>query len=861
MAETDYPLLVFPEPVRADRAKLGGGGGNLRIPNVSRQAERLAPQLQRLQEALDQKRVALQDNPLGLQPEQVLVLETIGSITDFIKAVGKISGLEWLGEYELDGISPEYGFQDKKTPDKLLRGQLFLVMTDQRALREMFRLFKKWKKNPKLKFPAGMAPLKHAFARLHTIRPWGAEDRIRETGVLEDWQYRMQSDQNVVPFEAELWFRSDAKRRQVAETQLRTLIESMGGKVIQQCVISDIAYHAILARIHRSHIQDIIEQPAAFQTIKLLQCEEIMHLRPVGQCSIPIFQDTSEAEGVPHGTQAGLPRDDPIVALFDGIPLAGHQLLKNRLIIDDPDGYETAYQAHERRHGTAMASLICHGDLNESDYSLRTPLYVRPIMQPLRGFNNQFHEAIPEDVLPIDLIHRAVRRLFESENGTIPSAPTIRIINLSICDASRPLYLQMSSWARLLDWLSWKYQILFIVSAGNHYQDLELDVPRSQLSSLSRDGLEIAVVKALAADTRNRRLLSPAETLNGITIGAIHKDASVSSPNLLIDPFVGSSLPSVYSAQGPGYRRAIKPDLQLAGGRQLLSEKLGTAHRNATLQNRPSFRPPGQCVAAPGSSGQLDETVHTRGTSGATALASRGASHFFDLIGQLRLQPDKFVPSDFDVALVKAMLVHGADWADAKTRYEAALKNSTNSRTFKEYLGRLLGYGSTDLYGVATCTEQKVTVLGFGELGDGEGDEFTFPLPPSLSAVNERRRLTITLAWISPVSITRQNYRIAHLWFNPKNKIAPERLCADFRAVRRGTVQHEILEGDRAVAFQDGEAIALRINCRSDAGDIIEPIRYGFIVTLEIAEGINIPIYQEVRDRLAIRVPVQNPPF
>ena len=153
-------------------------------------------------------------------------------------------------------------------------------------------------------------------------------------------------------------------------------------------------------------------------------------------------------------------------------------------------------------------------------------------------------------------------------------------------------------------------------------------------------------------------------------------------------------------------------------------------------------------------------------------------------------------------------------------------------------------------------TEQRVTVLGFGELSDGEGAEFILPLPPSLSAVNERRRLTITLAWISPVSSTCQNYRIAHLWFNPKNDIAPDRVCADGFAVQRSTVQHEVLESARAVAFQDGDTIAIKVNCRADAGDIPAPIRYGLAVTLEVAEGVNIPIYQEVRDRMAVRVTV-----
>ena len=172
-------------------------------------------------------------------------------------------------------------------------------------------------------------------------------------------------------------------------------------------------------------------------------------------------------------------------------------------------------------------------------------------------------------------------------------------------------------------------------------------------------------------------------------------------------------------------------------------------------------------------------------------------------------------------------------------------------------MSRFLGYGSGNVAKVLRCTAQRVTVLGFGQLDDGEGAEFEFPLPPSLSTVNERRRLTVTLAWLSLVNSARQSYRIAHLWFDAKNEIAQDRQFADYRAVQRGTLQHEVFEGSGATAFRDGDSIKLKVNCRADAADIPEPIRYGLAVTLEVAEGTNIPVYQEVRNRLGVRVAVR----
>lgn len=850
----EYPLLLFPEQNPGVRAKRGSGPSKIKIPSAQKQATRLAPQFQRLQQAMDRQRLMLQNNALGIQPEQTLVLETVGPVEDFVKAVSKINGLEWLGEFEIDDIAPDHDFEDTKESEKHLKGQLFLVMTDQRALRQLQKLFDRWKDNPDAVFPYGLTPLKKAFIHLYRIRPWDQEDRIRDTGLIEDWRFRIQDGQQMVPFETELWFRENPIRRQQAGSYLQSLIEELGGEVVQQAVISEIAYHGILGKIPMNQVAQILDQ----QEVRLLQCEDIMYLRPIGQCAVRLIEDTAERDLLGEGVQPDLPQGDPIVALLDGLPLTGHRLLNGWLIVDDPDGYESAYQASERVHGTAMASLICHGDLNEDSGLAQRPLYVRPILKPNRSFDGRFIETIPEKILPVDLVHRAVRRLFETEGGDLPAAPTVRIVSLSVCDRSRPLDRNMSPWARLVDWLSWKYNVLFVVSAGNHLHEIELNVPRAELQNLNAEDRETAVIKAIAADTRHRRLLSPAETFNGITVGASHEDASTRDviPNL-INPFSRVGLPSTISAQGPGYRRTIKPDILLPGGRQLLSEKLGNTHANAVLQTRVFNRPPGQQVATPGSSGELDRTIHTRGTSNAAALASRWAASLFDVINQCRVLPGASLHPEYDVVLIKALLVHGADWAETGELYESILKNAQNSRTFKNYVSRFFGYGSANIAKVMGCTDQRVTVLGVGKLGDGEAHELLLPLPPSLSATTERRRLTITLAWLTPVNSKRQNYRVAHLWFNPKNRLTPSRICADHRAVQRGTIQHEVLEGDKAIDFQDGETIVIKVNCRADADTLTEPIRYGLAVTLEVGEGIDIPIYLEVKDRLHVRVPIQ----
>ncbi len=264
---------------------------------------------------------------------------------------------------------------------------------------------------------------------------------------------------------------------------------------------------------------------------------------------------------------------------------------------------------------------------------------------------------------------------------------------------------------------------------------------------------------------------------------------------------------------------------------------------NATLRLNHSHGPPGQCVAVPGNLGGLNQTYHTRGTSNAAALASRWAILLYELIERLRREEGAELPEEYDAVLLKTLLTHGASWKNLFSLYRSILGNSGHGRDFKSYLGGLLGYGMTDPRRVMNCTDQRATILGVGHLSDGEGDVFTFPLPPSLSATTHKRRLTVTLAWLTPVDFKRRKYRVAHLWFDARNDIAPTRQYADYRAVRRGTVQHEVLVGEDASPFEDGDSINVKVSCRFDADQISEPIRYGLAVTLEIAEHLNLPIF------------------
>lgn len=864
----ERPLLLFPTPEVTSKSNLGGGGGRPHLPTHYRQGERLAPKFTQLQEAVRARNIEIQQAVTGIDPEQVLVMETIGSVEDFANAVKRIDGFEWMGEFEIDEIGPDQDFFDEKHPEKELSGRLYMVMTNQRALDEMLSMWRRYtdQEDPKQKFDGGLTKFRDVFLRLKDIRRWDVKDRLLETGVIDAWKEDLEHDGGrLIRFEVELWFRNSEEKRSQSSAIVASLIQQLGGHVLAESLHEGIAYHGILAELPANAIQAVVDNP----NTELVKCDSVMFFRPVGQ--MLAGEGLLEDEAVYSDLEEhSLPDGEPVIAVFDGLPLANHRLLNGRLIVDDPDNVESTYNANERVHGTSMASLIVHGDLNDGLRPLGRPVYVRPIMQPIpNDFRAPRREHIPDDVLLVDLIHRSVKRLFEGDGSEGPVAPSVRVINLSIGDPYRQFLQSMSPVARLLDWLSLTYGVLFIVSAGNQSAAIQLGISRTEFESSDPQEQETAVVKALFLDARNRKLLSPAESINGLTVGSVQYDSShFGAVNNRFNPFL-QFLPSPVSAFGSGYRRAIKPDIVFPGGRVLYQEDLRSSRRDNYVIKpvEPSIRntPPGNKAAIPArQSGSLEGIAYSCGTSNAAALMSRAAGICYDSLQQIFEEQAAEVDARIHEApLLKAMLVHGCAWGDVGAQVGDLLRTPENNRQLSGLVSRWMGYGVPQVDRVLDCTEQRATLLGFGQLSDGEAHVFRLPLPPSLGARPEWRRLTVTMAWLSPISAGTQKYRTASLWFEVGGVVpAKDRKesCSGtdgWRAVRRGTVQHEVFEGQRAEPFIDGDVIEIKVNCREDAGKIHNPVAYGLAVSLEVAEGLDIAVYNEIRTRIAPAIQIQ----
>lgn len=848
----ERPLLILPSPGEPlPRRKKGSGGGKAHLPSRARQTERLDPKFDALQDALEARRVRVQAESHDLVPEEVIVLETVDTVEHFIRAVEKIPGMEWLAEIEEADIPPDDDFFEvtdsgKRRPDKTLRGRLFMLFTNQDALRTLLSMWKEWQEDGRL--PRGRGAWKRVFERLRDVRLWGVKDRLHETGVLDNWRERVARGEEVAPCEIELWHRGTLAQRRAARDRVATLVAEQDGRIVTEAAIDEIAYHALLVHLPVTFVDSLLEEND--HDVALVQCEQIQFFRASGQSAVTVTDDHREEDRAALSGEP--PAGNPVIALFDGLPLQAHRRLQGRLIIDDPDDFEEDYPPDRRRHGTAMASLIVHGDLATGEAPLSRPLYVRPILRPdPRDWRNN-DESVPEDTLVVDLIHRAVRQLFGEEGEGPAPAPSIAVINLSIGIRDRPFDQALSPFARLLDWLAWHYKVLFVVSAGNHTHRIELSVRAGDLESMSDPEVQQDVVRSIAADARHRRLLSPAEAVNPLTVAAVHDDASTAEPPPgQRDPYLDTGLPSPVNAQGMGYRRAIKPDILASAGRVVMREQLATGgNEPARLGIYGGTLAPGHRVAAPGSTaGDLANAKYTRGTSNAAALISRAAGSLYEVLEELRNDPGGELIDVVPRAVwLKALIAHGADWGTVTETLRTVLGSDDKLR-FRERATRLLGYGTVDTSRVRDCTASRVTTLGAGLLKEDESHVHRFPLAPSLSGWRGHRRLTTSLAWLSPVNPRHRGWRRAQLWFSPPAaELGVERRQADWLTVQRGTVQHEILEGESSRDFGDEATLEIQVNCRADAGTLEEEVPYALVATVEVTSDLWVSnIYDEVR--------------
>lgn len=781
--------------------------------------------------ARDESGLELRSDPSALAPERLLVFEVRGSIQNFANAIRRVTGIELIDEEELEGDA-----QDKNPV-------AYLLVPDAAALRQIASLWQRWLDGEEPE--SGFAPWRDVFATLKEVRPWGPQDRVRDDErdiIAEEMDGKADTDR--IRLEIELVFRADENRSAQAEADIQQQIIASDGRIVSRCRIADIGYHAILADLPVVAVRSITDRA---QT-SIVGLDFTMHIRPQ---SLATGIEVAEPEGgvqVAPVTISG----SPILALLDGVPVAQHPLLAGTLVVDDQFGLEPLAQVNARIHGTAMASLIVHGDRNRQEQRLARRIHCVPVL----GQSDRF----PEDRLIVDIIYLAVLAMRDGANAT---APDVLIVNLSLGNARKPFQGQLSAWARLLDRLSYRFGILFLVCAGNHATAFAIpDFANStEFESSLADQRSLSVLRGLGQMIVERRLLSPSETVNGVTVGAANvdavSDADRRTAQINIDPFPTITMSNPSSALGPGFANSVKPDILMPGAREHI--RLNTSTPLSVIPTG-AQRAHGLKVAAPGREGV---EAYSSGTSAATALASRTCHQIHDALETAYGEAFTTLSHMQRAVLLKALLVHSASWpqdaSDLIKRVLGPTDNRQNVRQ-KDNIRRFLGYGLGDPDLAIACVDDRATFWAVGILPREQKVTVEVPVPVCINGIAQPHALKATLAWFTPVHPGRQTYRAVRLKLEDPAELGQLGVRGtsaqpDQNQGRRGTVFSRIWEGKKAPVFGAGQVIRFDVQREPDQGmPIDDPIPFGLAITLTMP-GVT-QIYEQVRERLAIAQPI-----
>jgi len=869
---TERPVLKMPRPER--KTPPSGRPPKEKVPLVdtTRQGERLGPKFERLEQALGNPDILgeLRDDPSAIVPERALVFEVSSEVADFYRAVRGVRGLEFLGEDEGDAVPDEDFYlpdkDGKRRDDKRVPRRFYFTIPDQEALRELVSLWQRYQRGEEL--GRGRKAWRDVFGHLADVRPWGPRDRLTKE-VVEDWRERLRyAPDTPIRFEVEFWYRDSTYRRETAETTFADKLRELGGQVLDRSVIDAIRYHAALVEVLPAVIREVLDH----QDVGLVAFDDVMMFWPQSMVSSPVegvHEETAETDVEDGGPEL----DVPIAALLDGMPMTQHNCLADRLIVDDPDNFSDKYStATEQRHGTAMASLILHGDLNSPtpEPPVGRSLYVRPVMYPQpHGFDSA-REVMPSDRLCIDLIWRAFIRMFDGEGEEEPTAPTVRVINLSLGDAKRQFAGVMSPWARLIDYLAWRYKVLVLVSAGNIPDRLTLEGidQWSEFENAIPSERQSILLRAILRQRANRRLLAPSEAINALTVGAAHTDNL--APNrqgaMSVDPYASTVLPNMSSALGLGYKRTIKPEILFPGG----VEQVRASSTSAPIEIIPVTQPAnyfGIGVATPGLAGESNRKFNISGTSAATALATHNSLRIFEALEELPDDPaHPEIDQDYYSVILKALMVHSAQWDDETANAVKAIAIENGKLHWeheRDEISRFLGFGCPDIARVVDCAENRATLLGWNMISVKETDQYTVPLPSDLDGMPGFRALSVTIAWLTPITHSHRLYRLAKFKASPGDDklfsigVSNAKQQPSHNTLGKGTVYHHRWDGEDAAEFVNGGNLLLDVTCSPAANEPDEEIPYAVVATFELGQDVAVPVYERVRARLREVVPVR----
>lgn len=413
--------------------------------------------------------------------------------------------------------------------------------------------------------------------------------------------------------------------------------------------------------------------------------------------------------------------DAPKLAILDSGVAQNHPLIGPALGEAASFLSNNSNPSDEYGHGTKVAGIAIWGEVEDLIDLEQAQAQVWLLSGRVLDQNGEYDEGLVENQ-----ISEAVE-YFHTTYGC-------RVFNLSLGNSNRPYDgKHLRGLAVTLDILTRKYDILFVVSAGN-------------FKGYSNRRFYWREVYPEHFFSDESKIIDPATATHAITVGSLathektFQDAR-HEPSFEYLPVARTNEPSPFTRTGPTIAAAIKPELLASGGNYAQS-------RIGLLETRGLGRLTLNYQFTPGTS----LFVEDHGTS----LAAPHIAHYAArLFGQFPKASQN---------LIRALLIaHAAIPEEAIQRLEDENLPPPQNR---KNLQAVCGYGALLTDSLFKSTDETVVIYTEDSLINDRSHFYEIPVPTEFYDGGIRaRRITVSLAYTSVTRTTRIDYHETRMQF------------------------------------------------------------------------------------------------
>lgn len=473
----------------------------------------------------------------------------------------------------------------------------------------------------------------------------------------------------------------------------------------------------------------------------------------------------------------------PIVTVLDtGVQFVGelNQLLVEQWVAPGVQNDSDKY------HGTMVAARAMFG--NElAEYVKRGVLIPK-----VKIIDAQISDGNP--MSPKQFVDRIEAAIIRFKNLS-------KIFNLSF-NADRPIEGEDISFIGAeLDAISIKYNIQFVISAGNH-----------ELYSVYDNLTDIL-------DDSDSRIASPADSVLGLVVGSIMTEQVKSSISQAGDI-------SPFSRIGPGFAGTLKPDFVAPGG---------SCFARTTPKGLETIPYDSKCATVLTPDGKLGLDV---GTSFSSPIVSGELAQIFK----------NFSEVDNSLLISKALLIHTTEslW-DLEALKEDEI----------EEIAKYQGNGITNLDRAIYSTDSSVSFIRTGTLDRVNKEKIKFYIPEILASQKGRNTAKVTVTVVTQPDVDRTKgteYCKSYVRASLKKVDGSGRLLPGNPNVKMGREKYQSYQHFSKLfsRFEPGDwQIWLQPFARWDTPND-EPIPYALVVSIEDTSG-QLDLYGSIKNETGTR--------